>query len=124
MKENLDLLVEAISERMKWEGYECFYIGKTNDIECRREEHWEKGFNETFELAKGKPEIISEYETDLIRKCENMPGIRNQKEGSNGNEKASTLYVSFMHVISDTSRLFDDTIPLKEGLPIELEDDK
>lgn len=122
MEKNLDLIIQAISERMEWEGYECFYIGKTDNIERRRNEHREEGLNETFELVKGKPETISKYEIALIKKCKNIPGIKNKEVCSNGNDDASILYVSFKHVFSETSRLFDDTIALKKGLPINLED--
>jgi hypothetical protein len=121
MKENLDLLVEAISERMKREGYECFYIGKTNDIERRREEHQKEGFNETFVLAKGKPVLISKYETELIKECKNKKlKIENKEEFSTGNENALYLYVSFKHKIEDISELYNDTFLLSNDFPINL----
>lgn len=121
MEEKIKLLAEAIVERMEWDGYVSFYIGKTNDIDRRKEEHHSEGLNETFTLAIGLPKLISQYESRLINELEvRKLHMLNKNDESKGNGNASILYVSFKHVIKNEFEIFDDTIPLKEGLPLTL----
>ena len=79
------------------------YIGKTNDIDKRAQEHEQKdGFAHTVEIAYGDPKVISEAEKILIKKFKDYKDIdevswklSNKSDGGEGNSDASILYISY-----------------------------
>ena len=96
-----------------------FYIGKTKDIERRREEHLkEKGLAITKEIANGNPEQICEAEKFLIsffKSHSTKAKCINESGGGEGDPDANILYVSMDKLGGDASDPFDD----EESLHIE-----
>lgn len=75
------------------------YIGKTNDVKRRGQEHLEEeGFAHTVEIAHGLPEVISEAEKYMINRFKTTERVNwkfcNNSDGGEG-EPNKKLYVSY-----------------------------
>lgn len=110
----IEKLYEELYDKLKnMSGLVNMYIGKTKDIEKRREQHKEK-YGYTEEIAHGDADIIDKGEKYLIKKfqesdlpCSNIGG------GGEGGNDADKLYVSFNYDFSQTKNieeLFDDDL--------------
>jgi hypothetical protein len=75
-----------------------FYIGKTDDVEERANEHAEeKGMQATKQLASGTPSIISEGEKYLITQFKREDKRCQNSNIGGGNPKANKLYISYCY---------------------------
>ena len=78
---------------------DSFYIGKTNDIERRREEHATNDeLDFTLEIAHGDSKIIKKAEHHMIMYFQqtNLKNkLKNTDSNADGNSEAQKLYVSY-----------------------------
>ena len=89
--EELFQLLKEKLESMKF--LKKFYIGKTNDIECRRKQHRDEGYSETIEIAHGDYESIKKAEEYLIKMFKDNCLCDNEQVG--GGPKGNKLYISY-----------------------------
>lgn len=91
-----------------------FYIGKSEDVERRQNEHWHKaGYPLTIEIAHLTPNQINELEKYLIEnflKSDIASKCDNKQIGGGNDKKPDTLYISLRFIAKQYSELDDDDI--------------
>lgn len=121
MKKEIEDLILKIEDLLSNSNYKEFYIGKTDDLERRKKEHEDEGYNFFWEIAQGTPDIINEGEKKLIDYFKNSSSVKNkcknENEGGGGTSQATFLYLAVRAEIKNIHDLSDDAIPLFETLP-------
>lgn len=91
-----------------------FYIGKSEDVERRRKEHWyEEGFSETIVIAHSDPTRITALECYLIKeflKSNIADKCENKQIGGGNEEKPDYLYVALRFIPRQDKELDDNDI--------------
>ena len=90
-----------------------FYIGKTNNIETRENEHEEEGYSSTIALASGTYEQVSKAEESLIfyfSHSDLSNKLKNKSSYSVGSKDADIIYVSIMISPQNELELYDDDL--------------
>lgn len=92
-EELLEKLKEKLSS-MRW--LTRIYIGKTNDIERRGNEHQHNdNLEHTILLAIGEPKLIGEAEKYLVSYFKNDKRFYNNQNIGGGSPQSDKLYISF-----------------------------
>ena len=92
-----------------------FYIGKTDNIERRREEHSvEDGYQLTKQIAEGTPEQINKAEKQAIAYFKKKGDERFENKGDGGEgPDGNLLYISLGLEITDINDLEDLDITIE-----------
>lgn len=112
----IDALYKELYQKLKAMSIlSAFYIGKTDNVENRSQEHKERdNYPYTIKLATGLPEVINEGEIYLIDKFfESDLPIKNRIRGGSGNFEVNSLYISYRcdySKIRNNSELDDDDL--------------
>ena len=114
------MIQNAIDYRVNWDKCKGFYIGKTDDFERRYSEHKSEGYHLMWELAKGSSAQISDWEDKLLKLYKGHPKLINKNAGSAGDEDATILYFAYKLNDFHLNELHDDTEPIAENFPIDL----
>ena len=89
-----------------------FYIGKSDDVNRRKKEHWYKdGYLNTIEIAHSSPDRIAELEEYLIKeflKSDIADKCDNKQVGGGDSKKADSLYVALHFVPKYDNELEDN----------------
>lgn len=105
-----------------------FYIGKTENFERRKEEHFNPqgdGYTYMWKIAEGTPSLITEMEDKLISyfKTTSFSSLLdNRNVGSGGNPEAVVLYFCVKYNICDINELGEDFVSLDDKkIPVKLD---
>lgn len=124
MNEKIKLLKNEIDSFLtKHKKFSSFKIGKTGNLDYRRKEYYELGFQFVWEIATGEAQIITNTEKGLIKYFTNESPHKykclNEQEGG-GSNNATILYIAIKAENLDINDLHDDTFPISDNLPINL----
>lgn len=85
---------------------EEFYIGRTDDVNQRGKEHYEKdNLPITIPLAKGEKDVISNAEKYIQRIIKNNKKCSNERIG--GGSIGDTLYISYRNAVPQYNTIED-----------------
>ena len=90
-----DKIIKDIQHMLSPNYNPLIYIGKTNNLSRRTKEHSSEDFAYTLPIVKATPNLISILEENLISKLSKNPDIliANKESNSEGNAKATILYI-------------------------------
>lgn len=112
-EEKLNTIAYSLKDFIEKYSIKEFYIGKTDNLYRRKEEHKAKdALRFTKQIAIGESIVIGEAEKFLINYFTDYSGsakLLNKKgSGGEGNPSANILYISFNQNTTDESDPFDD----------------
>ena len=90
-----------------------FYIGKSENVDRRRKEHFKGGYSDSIEIAHSTPARITELEKYLIEeflKSSIADKCNNKQIGGGDSKKPDYLYVALHFIPKHDKELDDDDV--------------
>ena len=116
-------IVSDVTDDLLRDFTPSIYVGKTNNVVRRANEHQEEGLPCTLRIAHGDARLIAKLEKQLISQFKGIKNCKllNKEEGSLGNPEADWLYISLSECHpNDELCEYDETLLLGKEYPLNI----
>lgn len=125
MEKALETIIQEIEKKLKFRtDFIEFKIGKTDDLDERRDKYRSEGYYYLWEIGCGTSSDINMAEKTLIEYFRDESPYRkrckNKNDGGGGNPNANKLYLAVKPEKYEFEDLFDDSFEIGT-LPIHIE---